>query len=245
MGKKKVYREYKGRVKMIIGHIGARKGSKGLAGKNFKKIAGKPLIDWSLDQLISNKYVDEIIVSTDDPQIYQHCVKKGALDIGLRPSELSTDTASKWDVWQHSIKLAEEIYDDINIFLDLDCTAPLRHEKDIYNAIELFHDKKPDMVMSCCDAKKNPYFNMLELNSEGSLRVSKPLETNIVARQLAPKVYEHAASIYLIKPEYLNSANFLYEGNVIPTMMSQENCIDIDSELDYKIVNFLMEERLK
>jgi CMP-N,N'-diacetyllegionaminic acid synthase len=230
---------------MIIGHIGARQGSKGLIGKNFKTIAGKPLIDWSLDQLIKNKNISEIIVSTDDPVIYKHCIQKGALDIGLRPAELSSDTASKWNVWQHSLKLVEAIHDDIDIFLDLDCTAPLRDAKDIDNAIELFLDEKPDMVMSCCEAKKNPYFNMLELNSEGSLRVSKSLEKNIVARQLAPTVYEHAASTYLIKPEYLKSANFLYEGRVIPIMMSPENCIDIDSELDYKIVSYLMEERFK
>ncbi len=230
---------------MIVGHIGARKNSKGLAGKNFKKIAGKPLIDWSLDQLLNNEQVDEIIVSTDDAEIYKHCVKKGALDIGLRPKELSSDTCSKWKVWQHSLKIFESLYDDIDLFIDLDCTAPLRDDVDINNGIKLYYKEMPDMVMSCCNARKNPYFNLLELDEEGSLKVSKQLDENIVARQLAPEVLEHAASTYLIKPNYLKSASFLYEGRVIPLMMSNENCIDIDSELDFRIVNFLLEEKTK
>ena len=230
---------------MIIGHIGARKGSKGLKGKNFKNLAGKPLIDWSLDQLIENSKIDAVIVSTDDEKIYSHCLNKGAIDIGLRPKELSSDTASKWNVWQHSLSQVEKIYGDIDIFLDLDCTAPLRTQLDINNGIKIFNEKRPDLVMSCCEAKKNPYFNMLELNKDGYLRISKPLDKNIVARQLAPLVLEHAASTYLIKPEYLKTANFLYEGKVIPLMMSTENCIDIDSELDFQIGNFLMKERLK
>ena len=66
---------------MIIGHIGARKGSKGVPGKNFRMICGKPLIDWSLDQLFASSRVDAVVVSTDDEAIYDHAVAKGALKI--------------------------------------------------------------------------------------------------------------------------------------------------------------------
>ena len=61
---------------MILGHIGARKGSKGVVGKNFRPIAGKPLIDWSLDQLFRNKNIDAVVVSTDDPEVYEHGLKR-------------------------------------------------------------------------------------------------------------------------------------------------------------------------
>ena len=64
---------------MILGHIGARKGSKGVVGKNFRPIAGKPLIDWSLDQLFRNKNVDAVVISTDDPEIYEHGLKAGCI----------------------------------------------------------------------------------------------------------------------------------------------------------------------
>ena len=88
---------------MILGHIGARKGSKGVARKNFRELLGKPLIDWSLDQLFEHPLVDAVVVSTDDDEIYAHAVAKGALQIGLRPAHLSTDSAPKWPVWQQSL----------------------------------------------------------------------------------------------------------------------------------------------
>ena len=229
---------------MIIGHIGARKGSKGVVGKNSRVIAGKPLFEWSLDQLIQNKMVEKIAVSTDDEEIYQKSLEKGCLNIGLRPKELSGDMVSKWKVWQHSLTEIKKKTSKVDIFVDLDCTAPLRQEEDISNAIKLFLEKKPDMVISCCDAKKNPYFNLLELNKSGSLQVSKKTTNEIIARQQAPKVYEHAASTYVLLPSYLESSNSIYEGYVIPYEMPQERCLDIDSNLDFKIIEFLLMEKI-
>ena len=126
---------------MILGHIGARKGSKGVVGKNFRLIAGKPLIDWSLDQLFRNANIDEVVVSTDDIEVYEYVLQRGALDIGLRPDNLSSDGASKWNVWQHSLDAVEEKFGPINAFLDLDCTSPLREDEDIDNALSLFKSK--------------------------------------------------------------------------------------------------------
>ena len=228
---------------MILGHIGARKGSKGVVGKNFRAIAGKPLIDWSIDQLLRNESVDAIVVSTDDPEIYEHGLKRGALDIGLRPAQLATDSASKWNVWQHSLDASVEKLGAVSVFLDLDCTSPLRDDDDIDNALALFKSEAPDMVMSCCNARKNPYFNLVEVDETGSLQVSKPLPGNVVARQEAPTVYEHVGVVYVVKPEYLRSASFLYDGLVIPYVIPSERCMDIDTEFDFKIVEFLMKEK--
>jgi N-acylneuraminate cytidylyltransferase len=165
------------------------------------------------------------------------------LDIGLRPEKLATDGASKWNVWQHSLDIAEEKLGPVTAFLDLDCTSPLREDEDIDNALALFQSEAPDMVMSCCDARKNPYFNLVEVDERGCLQVSKPLPGNVVARQQAPTVYEHAASTYVAAPSYLRSAGFLYEGHVIPYVMPTERCLDIDTEFDFKIVEFLMKEK--
>lgn len=229
---------------MILGHIGARKGSKGVPRKNFRDICGKPLIDWSLDQLLTHPRVDAVVVSTDDEEIYDHAVAKGALKMGLRPAHLASDTAGKWQVWQHALEVSQGIVDQpVTAFLDLDCTSPLRLMEDIDNALDLFFDEKPDMVMSCCDAHKNPYFNLVEPDETGALHVSKPLPGGVVARQQAPKVYEHAASTYVVAPDYLRRANSLYEGRVIPYVMPQERCADIDTPLDFRIVEFLMKDR--
>lgn len=229
---------------MILGHIGARKGSKGVPGKNFRNMCGKPLIDWSLDQLFAHSRVDAVVVSTDDEQIYQHALAKGALPMGLRPAHLATDTAGKWQVWQHALEVSQKLLaSPVTAFLDLDCTSPLRLDDDITKALNLFEDQRPDMVMSCCEAHKNPYFNLVEPDETGALHVSKPLPGGVVARQQAPKVYEHAASTYVVAPDYLYRATSLYDGRVIPYVMPQERCLDIDTPLDFRIVEFLLKDR--
>ena len=230
---------------MILGHIGARKGSKGVPGKNFRPLCGKPLIDWSLDQLFAHPAVDAVVVSTDDPAIYAHAVARGALQIGLRPAHLATDTAGKWGVWQHALSVAEPLCGaPVSAFLDLDCTSPLRLPADITGALDLFAAKGPDMVMSCCEARKNPYFNLVEPDATGALHVSKPLPGGVVARQQAPTVYEHAASTYVVAPAYLRASDSLWGGRVIPYLMPPERCTDIDTPFDFDMVEWLMQRSL-
>jgi len=229
---------------MILGHIGARKGSKGVPRKNFRPICGKPLIDWSLDQLFAHPRVGAVVVSTDDPEIYDHAVAKGALAIGLRPAHLATDSAGKWGVWQHALAASEPICGPVHAFLDLDCTSPLRLPEDITGALDLYDAEHPDMVMSCCEARKNPYFNLVEPDASGALHVSKPLPGGVVARQQAPVVYEHAASTYVVAPDYLRRSAGLWEGRVIPFLMPPERCVDIDSPFDFKLVEFLLQTHL-
>ena len=231
---------------MILGHIGARGGSKGVPGKNFRNLCGKPLIDWSLEQLLDNARLGAVVVSTDDPEIYKHALGRGALEIGLRPAELATDTAPKWGVWQHALAAGEAATGQkVTAFLDLDCTSPLRLPEDIDAALDLFEAERPDMVMSVCEARKNPYFNLVELDASGSLRVSKELPGGVWARQAAPKVWEHAASTYVVAPDYLRRAKSIYEGHVIPFEMPPERCVDIDTPFDFRLVEWMMSERLK
>ncbi|WP_137701067.1 acylneuraminate cytidylyltransferase family protein [Marimonas lutisalis] len=230
---------------MIIGHIGVRKGSKGVPGKNFRDLLGKPLIDWSLEQLLAHDRVDTVVVSTDDERIYEHAIAKGCLEMGLRPDHLATDAAGKWGVWQHALERAEELAGPCEAFLDLDATSPLRDMSDIDGALDAFFKDRPDMIMSCTEARKNPYFNLVEPDETGALHVSKPLPGGVVARQQAPTVWEHAASTYVVDPDYLRRAQSLFEGRVLPYLMPPERCIDIDSELDFKIVECLMKERVQ
>jgi len=229
---------------MILGHIGVRRGSKGVPNKNFRDLHGKPLIDWSLEQLLGHRRIDAVVVSTDHPEIYDYAIAQGTLKIGLRPDHLATDGAGKWGVWQHALAASEALIGPVTTFVDLDCTSPLRLPTDIDAALDLFNAEGPDMVMSCCEARKNPYFNLVEPDDAGALHVSKPLPGGVVARQQAPQVYEHAASTYVLAPDYLRNSNALFDGRVIPYVMPAERCIDIDSELDFRMVSFLMKENM-
>ncbi len=132
----------------------------------------------------------------------------------------------------------------VSAFVDIDATSPMRIMEDIDGAIDLFFAEHPDMVMNVAEAEKNPYFNLLEADETGALHVSKPLPGGVVARQQAPKVYEHAAATYVLDPAYLKRSSGLFEGRVLPHVVPTERSVDIDSPIDFKIAEFLMSERL-
>lgn len=230
---------------MIIGHIGARAGSKGVPNKNFRIMHGKHVIDWSLDQLLDHAQIDAVVVSTDSEVMYEHGLKRGGLDIGLRPAELASDTAGKFHVWKHALAEVEKQTGPVTAFVDLDCTSPLRLPQDITGAIDLFKSAQPDMVLSCCVSRKNPYFNMLETGADGSLHVSKPLPCHILSRQAAPMVYDHVGLVYVLNPDYLRSADSLFEGHVIPFEVPESRSLDIDSPLDWEIVEFMLGRQIE
>ena len=222
----------------IFGHIGFRKGSKGVPNKNTRKFCGKPLFEWSLEQLQNTDFIEGFCVSTDDEEAYERCLELGALDIGLRSSDLSNDTSAKFSVWQDSAKKINSCSINFDAMLDLDCTAPLRDSQDIQNAIEAFKKYSPDIVMSITDARKNPYFNLLEENLDGYLEISKG-NGKVFSRQKAPNVYEHASSTYVISKDFLQNGSYLYDARIKGFIMPFERAIDIDNELDWEIASFL------
>lgn len=225
--------------------IGARGGSKGLAGKNIRPLFDKPLIAWSIEQAQACPEIDRVVVSTDSEAIAEVARSYGAEVPFMRPAELANDTAGKWNVWQHALDACDRHYTaPIDLFVDLDCTSPLRDVADISKAITQFRASNADAVFSVCEARKNPYFNMLEL-VDGSLRMCKTLPQAVVRRQDAPKVYEHVASIYVLSPEYLRRGTGLLSGRTEGYDIGASKSLDVDSQFDFELIEFLMRKRLE
>jgi len=226
--------------------IGARGGSKGVAGKNFRPLLGKPLIAWSIEQALACPDIKRVVVSTDSEAIAEVSRQAGAHVPFVRPDELANDTAGKWEVWQHALAATDAHFagDPIDLFVDLDCTSPLRDVDDISKAIAQFRATDKDAVFTVCEARKNPYFNMLETDESGNLRISKQLLTPIVRRQDAPKVVEHVASIYVLSPDYLRRGTGLLSGRTEGYDIGTAKSLDIDSEFDFELVEYLMRKRL-
>jgi len=224
--------------------IGARGGSKGLPGKNLRPLLGKPLIAWSIEQAKACPQINKVVVSTDSEAIAEVARDYGADVPFIRPDELASDTAGKWNVWQHALEACERHYGaPFDIYVDLDCTSPLREVDDISRAIAQFVSAGVDAVFSVCEARKNPYFNMLEI--EGSCqRICKPLPRPIVRRQDAPRVLEHVASIYVLSPAYIRRGTGLLSGCTQGYDIGQEKSLDIDSDLDFELVSFLLRRRM-
>lgn len=227
----------------IVCSVCARGGSKGFKNKNIRDLLGRPVIAWSIEHARQVAEISNVFVSTDSDDIMQCASEWGAEVLFRRPPELSSDTAAKWDVWRHALIEYEKVKGEkIDVLVDLDCTSPLRDPSDISSALSLFLESEADLVFSVCEARKNPYFNLVEPTSEG-LRLSKQLTTKIVRRQDVPPVFEHVASIYVIRREYLLTAGGMLDGRAVGYDIGPEKSFDIDSELDFKIISMLLREK--
>lgn len=223
--------------------IGARGGSKGLAGKNIRPLLGKPLIAWSIEQAKACPEIGRVLVSTDSEAIAEVARRYGADVPFMRPAELANDSAGKWEVWQHALAACERHYaEPVDIFVDLDCTSPLRDVEDISRAIMQFNASGADAVFSVCEARKNPYFNMLEV-VDGCQRICKTLPHPIVRRQDAPAVYEHVASIYVLSPDYLRKGTGLLSGYTQGYDIGASKSLDVDSQFDFELIEYLMRKK--
>ena len=229
----------------IVCVISARGGSKGLPKKNIANFLGKPLIAWSIEQALKSKFIHEVYVSTDSKEIANIAIKHGAKIEFMRPTKLADDNAKKWDVWVHAYKeLCKINKRDYSIYVDLDCSSPVREPHDIDTIIDKFINSKVDAIFTICESRRNPYFNMVEYD-DGKLIISKKTSTEITRRQDAPKVYDHVGSIYVLSGKYLKLGNGLLSGNVVGFDIGQNKGIDIDNEMDFKYAEYLMGMRLK
>lgn len=226
--------------------ICARAGSKGVEGKNIRKLAGKPLIYYTIKQALDWGKGKRVVVSTDTEEIAKVARKFGAHVPFLRPKKLSSDKAIKEEAIRHAFLKSEKIFNErYDFVMDLDATAPVRTVKDLERAFKLFLKEKPKTLFSVVPARRNPYFNMVEEVGFKRVTYSKP-NANIHRRQDAPRVYDMNASIYIYSRDYL-----LYEKNNKPItddsvayVMHELSRHDIDSEIDFKFIEFLIKEKL-
>lgn len=231
----------------ILVTICARGGSKGVPGKNIRVIAGKPLIAHTIDYAAKWGRATDIIVSTDDLEIAKIAEGHGALVPFTRPIHLSADDTPKIPVIRHALRAMEELSKkQYQIVVDLDATAPVRGQYDLDNCLKLFMDKSPDSLFSVVKARKNPYFNMVELDASGRAHLSKKTSSTNVRRQDAPNVFEMNASIYFYKRDYIMNENtkMAYGDNSIIYEMDENSRYDIDSEEDFKIVELILKENM-
>jgi len=225
----------------IVATICARGGSKGVPGKNIRLLCGKPLIVHTIEVAKKCQLINRIIVSTDAPEIAEIAKASGAEVPFLRPKELATDDAPKLTVIKHAIQFleSEEGY-HTDIVVDLDPTSPLRTEKDIEACVRMVMDEGADNVFSVTKAHRNPYFNMVEV-IDGKVQLVKQLAQAVIRRQDAPQVYDLNASIYVWKREALmNNDSIFLERTKIYVM--PEWTTDIDNEVDFEFVEFILEK---
>lgn len=222
----------------VLHLITARKGSKGLPGKNIKLLGDKPLFMYSVDYALRNMSIDdELCISTNDEQLIS-IAKSNNINIHFkRPEILSTDSASSQDVINHALNYFNSLGKTFDLILLLQPTSPFRADEDYKRIFEIF-DSSLDMVVSVKVSKENPYFTLFEEDNEGFLNKSKV--SNFERRQDCPDVFTFNGSMYLIKIDAINNSKIGDFKKVKKLVMPEERSVDIDSLADWSLVEFYL-----
>ncbi|MGB4448637.1 MAG: acylneuraminate cytidylyltransferase family protein [Cloacibacterium sp.] len=219
--------------------IPARGGSKGVPRKNIKVLGDKPLIQYTIDAAKGVFKEDFICVSTDDLEIKSVVENLGLKVPFLRPNELAADTSGTYEVLLHAISHyeSEGYFPDILILLQP--TSPFRTSKHIQAALDLYQEEL-DMVVGVKETKSNPYYILFEEDSNGYLKKSK--EAHFTRRQDCPKVWEYNGAIYIINVKALKAKTINQFTKVRKFEMDETASHDIDTLLDWKIAEIILQD---
>ena len=233
----------------ILVTICARGGSKGIPGKNVKIINGKPLIGYSIDcaknfqKNLAGKADVDIELSTDSENIRGVALECGLKSDYVRPDFLANDTVGKVDaiadIYVYASKKNNKVYDYV---LDLDCTSPLRTQKDLSEALSLIeNDPKALVIYSVSEAARNPYFNQVEKKENGYYDVVKKRDSLYMSRQAAPVVYDMNASFYFYTKKFFDEGLRSTETECTLVYLMDHICFDLDNPIDFDFMTYLLE----
>lgn len=222
--------------KSFLAIIPARGGSKRLPRKNVLDLCGKPLIAHTIETGLKSKYIDKVIVSSDDNEILEISKKFGAETI-KRPDELASDTATTFDAIKHTIDNIEK-YDYIVL---LQPTSPLRNEKHVNETIEFLENKNADAVVSVCEMEHSPLWSNT-LPKDGKMNNFLRDEVLNKRSQDLEKYYRINGAIYICKTDrFLEEKSFFLKKNIFAYKMDRDSSVDIDEEIDFKVAEVLAE----
>ena len=230
----------------VLCTICARGGSKGVKNKNIRPLLGKPLIAHTIEQAKASGLFSHIVISTDSPTIMEVAREYGAEVFFTRSKELSDDHAGKLQVIKDAFRRSEEYYQErFDYHFDLDATSPLREVADIHKAFENFLQGSYEVLQTAMPARRSPYFNLVECDEEGYIHLSKTPKEPILRRQDSPKCYDLNASIYIWTRDAILYKDTIFGKGCGLYVMPEERSIDIDNEVDFAFVEFMMQQKSK
>ena len=221
--------------------IPARGGSEGVHRKNVRHVAGMPLIAWTILAAQDSRLINEIAVSTDDPEISTVAGRYGAL-VWQRPESLSRgEPGSIIRVLTHLVPYVERDYKPYDLIVLLQPTSPIRTGRDIDNVISLFADADVDSVISVYQVEDAHPSHMYTMAADNEL-VPLPFGTEISRRQELSPVYHRNGAIYAARRSLVMDNGTLMGGRRIAYVMPREHSINIDSEYDLRLADTAVRE---
>jgi len=231
--------------KRIISIIPARGGSKGVPRKNIKQLLGKPLIAWTIEEAKGSKYINRVIVSTDDEEIAEISKNYGA-EVIKRPKELARDDSPTIDAIMHAINWFEERGEYFDIIVLLEPTSPLRDVEDIDKCIEiLIGNPKAEAIVSVAKLEStHPEFNVV-INKEGFIRkLNGTTNFKVLRRQDLKNIYFFEGSIYISYIETLKQKRTFYHESTLAYIVPKYKSLEIDELCDFICVEALMKAKI-
>lgn len=229
--------------KKYIAFIFARGGSKGIKNKNIKNFNGKPLIAYSITLAQSLEKISRVIVSTDSPEIARISEIFNAEVPFLRPKKFAEDDSPEWLAWRHALNFLKDSEGKApSCLLSLPTTSPLRNKNDINNCLDCFETNLYDSVITVTESQRNPQFNMIKKMSDGSFNLAISEKNIYKRRQDAPIYYDITTVAYVVKTSLINNYENIFQGKIGVVNIPQERSIDIDTDLDFSVAEFLMKE---
>lgn len=226
----------------LISFIPARGGSKRLPKKNIKIIAGKPMVAWTIEASLKSKYVNRTFVSTEDPEIKEIALKYGA-EVHDRPAKYAEDKGIElMGGFQH---FKEMIWGSRHRFIWCAFLNPcyvMRTAKHIDEAYEILRAKQGMKVGS---VRKQAYYTnhfFKKIDSNGQIQFAYKWDKKELATTGTTETYLNEALI-TIAPFLSTGFDFTFPGT-LAYICSEEDCIDVDSPLDFRIAEILLKERI-
>lgn len=223
--------------KKILAVVAARGGSKGLPRKNLKILAGKPLIAWSIDEAMKSRYIDTVIVSSEDLEILEVARRFGAVVPFVRPVELATDGASGTAAVLHAV----ETLTDYDYVVLLQPTSPLRTVQDIDSCLELAIHNGAVSVVSVTQCEKSVYWACtIDASRNNRIQFLFDEKNTKLRRQELPTTYVLNGAIYVAQCGWLRATKKLIGEETLCYEMPRDRSVDIDTEMDLIVAEALI-----
>lgn len=225
--------------KKVLAIIPARGGSKGIPRKNIKILAGKPLIAWTIEEAKKSKYIDRLILSSDDEEIIKVAKEWGCEVPFVRPKELAEDNSSSIDVIINALNNLKNFSDD-DIVLLLEPTSPLRTSSDIDDALLLLvSNLDAESIVGLAEVESQ-HPNFLVKLDKNYLKPYLNKDFHIFRRQEIDKLYFFEGSIYASKIKALKEKKNFYHEKCIGYVVQKWKSFEIDNPEDFIIIESLL-----
>jgi CMP-N,N'-diacetyllegionaminic acid synthase len=231
----------------VIGIIPARGGSKGVIRKNIAPILNKPLIAYTIEAAQGAKLLTDVVVSTDDEQIAAISTQFGVLAPFIRPAHLAQDDTPTLPVVQHAVEFVETANNcHFDIIVLLQPTTPLRTSEDIDATIDLLQSTRADSVVSVVDVGGYHPFRMKRIIGKNILvnYIDQDFE-DMRPRQKLPPVYIRSGDLYVNWRQGVMEAGWLVGKDVRAYIIPKERAVNIDTEFDLQLAEYLLQKRMR